>query len=202
MFYFKALLWESISLLCPPPTCKAYDPIAILMHGHCAIYPPPPPTPPHGMPYTIQYWQCQYRVKANPPDARHTSDGLPSPKHRLDCGAVAPAGIARVAEHRHQLIGYRGGGRLPPLSLCTILSLPILYGVWHNQGGSGGGACITQKSRNSIAVVWAMHMGGPAQTSDRISCIGKAPPDARHTASLPQNIVWTAALLHLPGSLA
>jgi len=38
----------------PHPTYKAY-PIAILMHGHCAIYDPPPP-PPLCMLYTIQYW--------------------------------------------------------------------------------------------------------------------------------------------------
>jgi len=47
------------------------------------------------------------------------------------------------------------------LSLYTILSLPILYGVWHNQGGSGGGmSYIAQKSHNSIAIVWVMQMGG------------------------------------------
>jgi len=37
LFRFKALLWESITLLLPPPTCKAY-PIAILLHDDCAIY--------------------------------------------------------------------------------------------------------------------------------------------------------------------
>ena len=40
LFYFEPLWWESIILLCPPPpSCKAY-PIAILLHDHCAIYPP------------------------------------------------------------------------------------------------------------------------------------------------------------------
>jgi len=33
-FHFKALLWESIIRLLPPPTCKAY-PMAILLHDHC-----------------------------------------------------------------------------------------------------------------------------------------------------------------------
>ena len=37
LFRFKALLWKSIMLVSPPPTCKAY-PIAILLHGHWAIY--------------------------------------------------------------------------------------------------------------------------------------------------------------------
>jgi len=45
LFHFTALLRESIILVCPPPTCNAY-PIAILLHGHCAIDAPPPPTPP------------------------------------------------------------------------------------------------------------------------------------------------------------
>jgi len=46
------------------------------------------------------------------------------------------------------------------VSLYTILSLPIWYGVWHIQVGSGGGSYIAQQSRNIIAVVWAMLMGG------------------------------------------
>ena len=37
MFHFKALLWESIIFLLPPPYLKSY-PIAILLHDHCAIY--------------------------------------------------------------------------------------------------------------------------------------------------------------------
>jgi len=40
LFYFKALLWESIILLVPPSTCKAY-PIAVLLHDHCATYASP-----------------------------------------------------------------------------------------------------------------------------------------------------------------
>ena len=31
LFHFKALLWESIILVLPPPTCKAY-PTSILLH--------------------------------------------------------------------------------------------------------------------------------------------------------------------------
>jgi len=46
------------------------------------------------------------------------------------------------------------------LSLDTILSLPILYGVWHIKGGSGGRSCIAHKLRNGIEVVWVMQMGG------------------------------------------
>jgi len=44
-------LWESVILRLPPPTCKAY-PIALLLHDHCAIY-PPPPTDPSCLCYTL-----------------------------------------------------------------------------------------------------------------------------------------------------
>jgi len=37
VLHFKVSLWESIILLVPLPICKAY-PVAILLHGHCAIY--------------------------------------------------------------------------------------------------------------------------------------------------------------------
>jgi len=53
VFNFKALLWESVILLLPPPTCKAY-PIAMLLHDHCAIYAPHRPL--LFMPHTVQYW--------------------------------------------------------------------------------------------------------------------------------------------------
>ena len=52
LFYFKALVWESIILVLPPPTYKAY-PIAILLHAHCAIYAPPPTPPLYAIHYTI-----------------------------------------------------------------------------------------------------------------------------------------------------
>ena len=45
LFHFKALSSESIILLLPHSTCKAY-PIALLLHDHWAIYAPittPPP---------------------------------------------------------------------------------------------------------------------------------------------------------------
>ena len=54
LFHFKALLGESIILLLPPVTCKAY-PGVILLHDHYAIY-APPPTPPPLYAYFIQYW--------------------------------------------------------------------------------------------------------------------------------------------------
>ena len=37
LFRFKALLWVSIILVSPYPTCKV-DPIAVLLHDHRAIY--------------------------------------------------------------------------------------------------------------------------------------------------------------------
>jgi len=44
-------------------------------------------------------------------------------------------------------------GRGWPFGLNTILSSPILYCVRHNKGGiGGGGAYISQRSCNSIAI--------------------------------------------------
>jgi len=43
LFHFKAFWGESIIFVLAAPTCKAY-PIAILLHGQCAIYDPPPTT--------------------------------------------------------------------------------------------------------------------------------------------------------------
>ena len=44
--------------------------------------------------------------------------------------------------------------------LYTILQLPILYGVWHTQGRSGGESYIAQYACNSIATVWGLEVGG------------------------------------------
>jgi len=50
LFYFKALLWESIIFLLSPSTSKAYP---IALHDHCAIYAPSPPPPFHAIHHTI-----------------------------------------------------------------------------------------------------------------------------------------------------
>ena len=49
------------------------------------------------------------------------------------------------------------------MSLYTILPSPILYGVWHLKEGSGGGSYIAHQLCNSIAIVWAMQVGGTIQ---------------------------------------
>jgi len=54
LFHCKAFLRESIILLLPPRSFKAY-PIAILVHAHCAIYTPTTDPPPF-VPYTMKYW--------------------------------------------------------------------------------------------------------------------------------------------------
>jgi len=53
LFHFKSL-WESIILVLPPPTFKAYR-IAVLLQGHGAIYAPPtdPPPPFFALHHTI-----------------------------------------------------------------------------------------------------------------------------------------------------
>jgi len=62
LLYFKALLWESIVLLLPPPLAKP-----TLLQYYCTTIAQYAPRhrPSFSMPYTIQYWRWQYRVKAN-----------------------------------------------------------------------------------------------------------------------------------------
>jgi len=43
MFHFKALLWESIIVLLPPPTCKAYPPCNAIASPFRNIRPPTDP---------------------------------------------------------------------------------------------------------------------------------------------------------------
>jgi len=65
LFHFKALLEESIIILSPPNTCKAY-PIAILLHAHCAIYAPPPTSLFYAIHHTISVMAIS--CKGQPPD--------------------------------------------------------------------------------------------------------------------------------------
>ena len=67
-----------IILILPPPyTLHIAHTIAILSHGYCAIY--EAPRPPLCMPYTIQYWQLQYRVQTKSKNDRQLAPvrGLP-----------------------------------------------------------------------------------------------------------------------------
>ena len=53
LFRFKAILWESIMLLLPPPLVKP-----ILLQYYCTTIAQYTPSyrPPFCMPYTIHYW--------------------------------------------------------------------------------------------------------------------------------------------------
>jgi len=50
--FTSKLYCGSQSSVHPPPTCNTY-PIAILLHGHCAIYAPPPTPPVYATHHTI-----------------------------------------------------------------------------------------------------------------------------------------------------
>jgi len=66
LFYFKALWCESLILVLPLPTFKAYL-IAVLLHGHCAIYAPHLPSPSvcH-TPYNIRDGNILSRLSLSP----------------------------------------------------------------------------------------------------------------------------------------
>jgi len=51
-------------------------------------------------------------------------------------------------------------GPMSGVSLYTILSCTILYGVWHKNGGSKGGRTLRNSVACSIATVWAIQVGG------------------------------------------
>ena len=96
MFRFKALLWESIILVSPLPTCKAY-PIAILLHDdHWAIY--------ALLPLTDPAFVCREPYPYN------IGDGNIVFKGQAVGGGVGVVVLAR-AEGLRPVTGVAGGGR-------------------------------------------------------------------------------------------
>jgi len=63
-FTSKLLSTNQSTFYCPAHLHRPHDCNTLL--DYCAIYDPPPRLP-FCMPYTIQYWQYQYRVKAKWP---------------------------------------------------------------------------------------------------------------------------------------
>jgi len=65
----------------------------------------------------------------------------------------SPGPWAQAAESQRvsgSALGHSRG--LLWVGLYTILPSPILYGVWHNKGGGGGGAFIAQWTCNGFAI--------------------------------------------------
>jgi len=78
------------------------------------------------MPYTIQYWWWQYRVKAKRPHGGRRGDSLQeTKKHNPNTGACA----ANTLQVTRPPIGELAG----QIGLYTILLLSIVYGLWHTQ---------------------------------------------------------------------
>ena len=116
LFRFKALLWESIILVLPPSTCKAY-PIAILLHDHCAIYALPPTSLSYAIHHTILVMaiSCKGQLAAGQ---------VPLLIYAGTCGQRgAPGGAG----------GCRGRGKVPYCTSCA--TFPLSAGIeekWHN----------------------------------------------------------------------
>jgi len=68
-----------------------------------------------------------------------------------------------MSVHVYRPIGAVALAAVRPVGLYKILQSPILYGVWHTKGGSGGAACSAQWTCNSIAIVRAMQVGGGSE---------------------------------------
>jgi len=127
----RLLCTNQSSSCCPPPThlhCPHY------YTNHCTAFAPytTTPRPPMCIPYTIQYWHWQYRVKAN----------LPSPIRRTRDSACF--GIRTCWDAAWPLRG--------------IATATIVWCIAYTRG-VGWGSYIGHSSCNIIAIVWAMQMG-------------------------------------------
>jgi len=124
LLHCKALVWESIILSLPPPTCKAY-PIAILLHAHCAIY-APPHRPLLFMPDTMQYWAISCKGQPMAPKKLLTSIfslRRSLPRRAACCRRAASSGWQRV---------------LFILFVFPLMARKNSSGSTDTKGGSGG----------------------------------------------------------------
>jgi len=64
-FTSRLMCTNQSSFIAPPPSTRTAHTIVLLLHDLRNLR--PPTDPPFCMPYTIQYWSWQYRVKTNPP---------------------------------------------------------------------------------------------------------------------------------------
>ena len=162
-------MWESIILLFPHPACKAY-PIAILLHGHCAIYAPPQAPLLDAIYHTILVMAISCKGQAvvcvHITTAR---GGRVAGRGRVIINVSEVWEVNRSTRHTHTYIdravsevwevkgeqgcvGLVGGHSWScprcvsgvGLGLYTILLLPILYGIWHTKGRSDGGSYTAQ----------------------------------------------------------
>ena len=121
LFHFKALLWESIILSLPPPTCNAYS-SAIRLHGHCVIY--APHRPPLCMPYTIHCWWWQYCVKAQLAFTRYSFTCRRVCTNQSSFHSSGPPAIPTLLQYYFTIIGQY----TTPLELPCVCHTPYKIG--------------------------------------------------------------------------
>jgi len=86
----------------------------------------------------------------------------------------------------------------PQFSLYTILSLPILYGIWHTQGESGRDHILGSPKWAGAIQGWLILEH--EKTSERISCIGQTPtppPVSDRLDAVRFRQVWRCAKVDL-----
>ena len=113
--------------------------------------------PLHNIAITNMVWFLAYerRVRVNP-RLVHKSVEVNKYLVKANTGASASTrSISNTNNEQPPIPGPAppaGTSRPSPLGLYTILPSPIVYGVWHTEGGVGGGAYIVRRSCNSIAI--------------------------------------------------
>jgi len=93
-----------------PSTCTAHT-IITLLHDYWAIHEDSPAPPPLCMPYTIQYWQWQYLVKANPPTSTHNRE------RQMTYGCARPRRTVGISS-------LQAGHGLEPRTPRTVVAAP------------------------------------------------------------------------------
>jgi len=132
-FHFKALLWESIILLLPPPTCNAYS-IAIRVHNVCAIYDPPPTPLVYAIHDTILVMTISCKGQAPPYVGNARSEGNSTRLFRV--GLFAEGGHRVAAStpppstqiySRELPLGVQSHSHSRISSLCVCARVPFVY---------------------------------------------------------------------------
>ena len=136
-FHFEAFVHKSSILLVPTPT-RIADTFAIGLHDYCAINDPQTITLLYAIPHTILVMAISCKGQATLDRTQTTH-----PNNNIRCAHMRANTANTVA------LCWTAPSSSQHISSYTVLLVPILYGVYHTKGGSGG----THILRNGRAIV-------------------------------------------------
>ena len=140
LFRVKALLWESIILLLPPPA-PLVKPTLLQYYCKTIALSSTHLRPPICMPYTIPYCALQYRVKANPTTGSLIARGLVV----LRRGQIPDS--ARRSQHARHTPHH------PRLLLCALCLCVCIYMAYVSFIISARRASCTRTTTRTHAIV-------------------------------------------------